>query len=165
MDFANSGLDVGKHHWSKDRWMIKGHEYLASYLGWTSPTEFEVAAIVLLLYHSFGPSKGKPIDRDSPIFLALSDEGILRYKCIFDNNNKLLVTDFFQDSIIKKLWLQVIRPNMTFKLCFEKTDKPNPDIDLTYREITRIMRDDFKLEMPEWWVATFPATPFKLTKK
>ena len=54
---------------------------------------------------------------------------------------------------------------MTFKLCFEKTDRPNPDIDLTYREITRIMRDDFKLEMPEWRVVAFPATPFKLTKK
>ena len=84
--------------------MIKGREYLTSYLGWTSATEFEVAAIVLLLYHSFGPSKGKPMDRNSLIFLALLDEGIVRYKCIFDNNNKQLVTDFFQDSFIKKLW-------------------------------------------------------------
>ena len=82
MDFANSGLDVGKHHWTKDRWMAKGREYLTNYLGWTSPTGFEVAAIVLLLYHSFGPSKGKPMDITSPIFLALLEEGIIRYKCI-----------------------------------------------------------------------------------
>ena len=84
--------------------MAKGREYLTNYLGWTSPTGFEVAAIVLLLYHSFGPSKGKPMDITSPIFLALLEEGIIRYKCIFDNNNKHLVTDFFQDSFIKKLW-------------------------------------------------------------
>jgi hypothetical protein len=104
LDFSNSGLDVGKHHWTKERWMIKGREYLTTYLGWTSPSGFEVAAIVLMLYHSFGPSKGKPMDRASPIFLALLDEGIIRYKCIFDNNNKQHVTDFFQDSFIKKLW-------------------------------------------------------------
>jgi hypothetical protein len=84
--------------------MIKGREYLTTHLGWTSPTGFEVAAIVLMLYHSFGPSKGKPMDRASPIFLALLDEGITRYKRIFDNNNKQHVTDFFQDSFIKKLW-------------------------------------------------------------
>lgn len=90
---------------------------------------------------------------------------MIRYKCIFDNNNKKLVTEFFQDQLIKKLWANVIQPNMSYQLCFEKTDRPNPDIELTYREITRIMRDDFKLDMPDWWVARFPATPFKLTKK
>jgi len=125
----------------------------------------EVAAIVLLLYHSFGPSKSKAVDPNSPIYLALGDEGMIRYKCIFDNNNKQLVTEFFQDAFIRRLWDSVIRPNMSYKLCFEKTDRPNPDIELTYREITRIMRDDFKLEMPEWWIALFPATPFKLSKK
>ena len=138
---------------------------MTAHLGWTDVTDFEVTAIVLMLYHSFGPSKNKPMDRNSPIYLALGDVGIARYKRIFDNNNKQLVTDFFQDALIKKLWRDVIMPNLTFDLCFEKVDKPNPDIDLTYREITRIMRDDFKLEMPRWWVSRFPATPFKLTKK
>jgi hypothetical protein len=90
---------------------------------------------------------------------------MVRYKCIFDNNNKKLVTEFFQDNFIRKLWDQVIRPNMSYELCFEKTDKPNPDIELTYREITRLMRDDFRLEMPAWWVARFPATLQKLSKK
>ena len=54
---------------------------------------------------------------------------------------------------------------MSYKRCFEKTDQPNPDIQLTYREITRIMREDFRLEMPDWWVARFPATAYKLSKK
>jgi hypothetical protein len=145
--------------------MLKGREYLTDYLGWDDVTEFEVAAAVLLFYHSFGPSKGKAVDQTSPIFLALGNEGMVRYKCIFDNNNKKLVTEFFQDNFIRKLWDQVIRPNMSYELCFEKTDKPNPDIELTYREITRLMRDDFRLEMPAWWVARFPATLQKLSKK
>ena len=164
-DFANSGLDIGKHHWSMQRWMIKGREYLTDHLGWEQVTDYEVAAIVLLLYHAFGPSKNKDMDETTPIFIALQTEGVKRFKCIFDNNNKQMVTDFFQADFIKRLWEPVIRPNITYKLCFEKTDRPNPDIDLTYREISRIMKEDFKLEMPEWWTARFPATPFKLTKK
>lgn len=75
------------------------------------------------------------------------------------------MTDFFQDELINRLWDNVIRPNLSYKQCFEKSEGPNADIELTYREITRIMRDDFKLEMPEWWVARFPPTPFKLSKK
>jgi len=138
---------------------------LTEHLGWDNVTNFEVAAIVLLFYHSFGPSKGKPVDTKSPIYLILGDLGMTRYKCIFDNNNKQLVTEFFQDSFIRRLWDQVIKPNMSYKLCFEKTDRPNPDIQLTYREITRIMREDFRLEMPDWWVARFPATAYKLSKK
>lgn len=145
--------------------MLKGREYLSEFLGWNNVTDYEVAAICLLFYHSLGPSKGKPIDESSPIYRILGDEGMIRYKCIFDNNNKKLVTEFFQDPMIRRLWNNVIRSNMSYHLCFEKTDSPNPDIELTYREITRIMRDDFKLEMPEWWVARFPATPFKLSKK
>lgn len=148
-----------------DRWMVKGHEYLSVHLGFDHVTEYEIAAIVLLLYHAFGPSKSKPMDENSPIFIALQNEGVKRYKCIFDNNNKQMVTDFFQDDFITKLWEPVIRPNMTFKHCFEKTECPNPDIELTYREISRIMKDDFNLEMPEWWTERFPATPFKLSKK
>jgi hypothetical protein len=61
-------MDIGKHHWSKDRWMLKGREYLTDYLGWDDVTDFEVAAAVLLFYHSFGPSKGKAVDQTSPIF-------------------------------------------------------------------------------------------------
>lgn len=164
-DFEKSGLDVGKHHWTVERWLIKGRQYLTEYIGFENVTGYQVAAIVLLLYHAFGPSKSKPMDETSPIFIALKNEGVKRYKCIFDNNNKTMVTEFFQDEYIKMLWEPVILPNMTFELCFEKTDRPNHDIELTYREISRIMRDDFKLEMPKWWTDSFPATPFKLTKK
>lgn len=31
-DFEESGLDVGKHHWNVDRWMMKGRQYLSEYL-------------------------------------------------------------------------------------------------------------------------------------
>jgi|Laugresu1bdmlbsd_1035121.scaffolds.fasta_scaffold386578_1 hypothetical protein len=42
--------------------MLKGREYLSEYLGWKNVTDYEVAAIDLLFYHSLGPSKGKPVD-------------------------------------------------------------------------------------------------------
>ena len=88
------------------------------------------------------------------------------YKTIFDNNNKEIVTDFFQDNrVIRRIWDQVILPNLTFDVCFEKTDGPNPEIELTYREISRVMTEEFKLSMPDWWMKRFPATPFKLSKK
>jgi hypothetical protein len=91
------------------------------------------------LYHSFGPSKNKPVDKTSRIYLALGDEGMVTYKTIFDNNNKSQVTKFFLDDIIRKLWDQTVFPNLTFDKCIEKTSKPNSEIELTYREITRIM--------------------------
>ena len=68
---------------------------MTDHLGWDNVKDFEVAAIVLLFYHSFGPSKGKAVDPDSPIYLILGDQGMIRYNCIFDNNNKKLVTEFF----------------------------------------------------------------------
>ncbi len=85
------------------------------------------------------------------------------YKEVFDNNNKELVRAFFRDDNIKKLWPAVVK-HMNEKVCFEK--KPsNPDIELTFREISRIMSEEFDLPMPQWWIRKFPPTPFKLSKK
>ena len=58
-------------------------------------TEYEVASVILLLYHSFGESKVKPINRTSRIFLQLGENGMELYKKIFDNNSNQLVTQFF----------------------------------------------------------------------
>ena len=67
MLFSESGLDRGKHHWPEERWMQQGRRFLET-LGLEDATEREVAATNLLLYHSFGPSKLKPVSPDSLIY-------------------------------------------------------------------------------------------------
>jgi hypothetical protein len=112
--------------------------------------------MVLMLYHSFGPSFLKPIvDRDSLIYQRLGDEGMILYKCIFDNNNKDLVKEFFNDSFIRKLWPMILN-NLTAELCFGKTG-PNPDIETTFIAITGNMAQEHRLALPQWWRARFPA--------
>lgn len=67
--------------------MEKGREFLEKHLQLKNVNEFEVAAINLLLYHSFGPSKKKPVDPNSIICKNLGEQGIGLFKCIFDNNS------------------------------------------------------------------------------
>jgi hypothetical protein len=143
--------------------MEKGHEFLTQYLKWKNVTDYQVSAVNLLLYHSFGPSKTKQVNTESIIYENLGDHGMTMYKEVFDNNNKELVRAFFRDEIIIKLW-PVVERHMTERICFEKKP-PNPDIELTFREISRIMSEDFNLQMPQWWLRKFPPTPVKLSKK
>jgi hypothetical protein len=67
--------------------MEKGRDFLEKHLMLKNVSEFEVAAINLLLYHSFGPSKKKPVDPKSIICKNLGEQGIGLFKCIFDNNS------------------------------------------------------------------------------
>ena len=91
--------------------------FLEECLEWKHVTEYEMAAVSLLLYHSFGGSKKKPIDKSAFIYRQIGDEGIIKYKKIFDNNNKELVNQFFNDAIIIKLWPVVLKC-MTKDMCF-----------------------------------------------
>lgn len=76
--FEQSLLDKGKHHWEEDKWLSQVRLFLQPYL--QVVTEHEVAAVSLLLYHSWGPSKEKPVDPNSLIYRELGDEGMLLYK-------------------------------------------------------------------------------------
>jgi len=64
--------------------------------GIEEPTDFEVAATVLLIYPAFGPSLQrrdkamKPKFKDSLIPKLLQDDGIKLFKQIFVNNSKEL---------------------------------------------------------------------------
>jgi len=72
--FEISKLGKGKHHWTEEKWMEKAEKFLTEELKFKSVTIFEVAATVLLLYHSFGPSELKGSNK---FFLdILKDEGI-----------------------------------------------------------------------------------------
>lgn len=87
--------------------MIKGQEFL-NYLGFENPTEYEIAAVNLLNYHSHGPSEKKPVNKRSIIYRLLKDEGMELYKKIFDNNCKEMVRRFFNDDFILKLWPHIV---------------------------------------------------------
>jgi hypothetical protein len=106
------------------------------------------------LYHSHGPSKEKPVNPASEHFKRLGMNGMRRYKLIFDNNNRELVNEFFTDPFIQRLWPTVLE-NLTLKLCFGAA-KPNQEIETTFREITRIMDEQYGLSLPKWWVKKFP---------
>lgn len=105
--FKNKGLDKGKHHWSDEKWMTNVRSFLES-MQIPKVSDFEVAATVLLLYHSFGPSTQskvnkehkkanpeKPITKPSLIYEHLGDDGMRLFKLIFENNSKDLVQRFF----------------------------------------------------------------------
>lgn len=66
--FDKTGLQTGKHHWKEAKWMEKARDFMEEYLKLESVTDYEVAAMILLLYHSFGPSKSKKVDKDSFIY-------------------------------------------------------------------------------------------------
>ncbi len=62
---------------------------------------------------------------------------MILYKCIFDNNSSQLVKEFFNDGFIRKLW-PFVTQYMTYEVVFGKK-KPNKDIELTFREISRLL--------------------------
>lgn len=133
--FDKTGLGKGKHHWQEAKWMAKGREFLEKYLQLKNVSEYEVAATNLLLYHSFGPSKKKPVDQTSIIYKQLLDDGIDLFKCIFDNNSKESVERFFKNKFVKKLWPSILK-YLSKEVVFGK-NSPNKEIEMTYREITR----------------------------
>lgn len=71
--FEKSGLSKGKHHWNESRWISQVEQFLNISLAIRNPTDQEVAAVVLMLYPSFGPSKEKAVDEESFIYQALGD--------------------------------------------------------------------------------------------
>jgi len=93
--FDYTGLQTGKHHWQEAKWIERAREFLEEQLRLKKVTDYEVAATILLLYHSFGPSKGKKVNVNSFIYRQLGEQGMTVYKRIFDNNSNKLVIKFF----------------------------------------------------------------------
>ena len=58
-----------------------------------------------MLYPPFGPSKSKdPVSANTEFYRVLGDDGMQRYKVVFDTNKKETVKEFFMDPLIRKLW-------------------------------------------------------------
>lgn len=134
--------------------MEKGRAFLEDELEYNNPSDYGVAAVVLMLYHSFGPSKEKKVSSDSIVYKHLKDDGMELFKLIFDNNSKALVKRFFEHPLVRKLWPKILL-NLSPDICFG-ANGPNMEIEMTFREMTRIIQKEFKLPMPEWWNKLFP---------
>ena len=112
-------------------------------------------ALILFLYPAFGPSKKKPVIKDLEMYKLgkMDEDGFKRYKCIFDNNNKYLIDKFFTDPVIIKLW-PIFRKKILYKYCFK--NEPIEEISTSYQRITRMMKDKYNLDVPDWWREKFP---------
>jgi len=80
------------------------------------------------------------------------------YHSIFANNNRPMRDQFFKEEVITSFWHDVI-PLMTMELCFAnkkgEISEVNDKLIPSFKEITAIMRDTYRLPMPEWWVRIF----------
>lgn len=114
-----------------------------------------------MLYHAFGATvtakvngKETKVYKSSIIPKHLKESGMELFKLIFDNNSKDLVKKFFNDSLIRRIWPHILK-YLIPDLCFPNGDA-NMEIEMTFREMTRLILEEFKLEMPEWWLKMFP---------
>jgi hypothetical protein len=109
IEFEKTGMGKGKHHWNEEKWLERGESFLKDHWRINNVDKKDVAATVLMLYHSFGPT-GNPKDEDyeekmeicrkREIFKRIGDDGMTTFKRIFDNNSKQLVKEFFSHSLI-----------------------------------------------------------------
>ncbi len=53
LDPQGNSISIGKHRWKEAKWLAKGAFFLEHH-GIKEPTDFEVAAIVMLVYPAFG---------------------------------------------------------------------------------------------------------------
>jgi hypothetical protein len=79
------------------------------------------------------------------------------YKLIFDNNNKETVRAFFNDLLVRKLWLKIfdqLKEDQIFLPA--STNELQKKRDLTMHQVTHMLLFEFNLELPAWWVKKYP---------
>ena len=126
--------------------------------GFSSPSEFEIWALVLLLNPAKGIVESKKKDKFQrpaceELYTTLGKEGLLIFRDIFSNNNRQLIGRFFKNAIIRTLWPYIQR-HLTFEHCFKRST-PRESIVMTYVQITRTLIENFDLQPPEWWLVLF----------
>ena len=156
LDRKLSNLSKGRHHWPEDKWFKRLGEFFSKVLGINGLSKKDMAAAILMQYPAFGPSTGKKNEiikknhyKKTQIYKLLGYRGIYIFKTqITENNNEDSRDAFFKSKIVQVMW-QAVLPYMTEEECFP--NGPNENIMPTYKEITRIMRERYHLEMPAWW--------------
>ncbi|CDW79075.1 UNKNOWN [Stylonychia lemnae] len=119
--FEKSGFSNGFHHFTDERWIAESKAFLQGY-GLMQPTDRQICALSVLLYHTLGTtikSKERPDlpliegkiqkeifleKKDNQFHRVLGEEGMLLYKIIFDKNRTETVHQFLNDDFIRGLW-------------------------------------------------------------
>lgn len=169
--FQTRGYGSGQHHWSVSRWMTEAQRFAQEVLGRPLKEE-SLCALIMLLYSAFGSTAQRsllpknqqkiPICKEKmQIYQGLGRnrrEKLKLYHTIFANNNKGMRDQFFREEVVQSFW-HAVYPLIDLKLCFANKkgvmSPVNPKLIPSFKEITLIMRDEYRLPMPEWWTAMF----------
>ena len=158
--FLALGFGTGRHHWQYSRWEAEVTRFLSDpHFQGTPFTSYDVNAVILLLYPSYGRTERKEAHPD--VFRGLGPNPAVRkkkealYHGIFKNNNNDSREKFYTDPLIKKLY-RFLLPYMTFEVCFGKKG-PKPEVKKSYCLVTRHLLEHFNLPVPRWWSEMFPA--------
>lgn len=183
--FIRKGFGVGLHHWKVEKWLVKAQAFANSVLGYDLPFDQLCGLIILLYSAFGAaatkkdpkkvPKKGTKKDTKKPpknpaaaraklaVYHGLGndtrtkEQKLVIYHTIFSNNNKQMRDAFFRDDLIRAFYPHVL-PQIIYESCFFKYGKeegPNATLVPSFREVTRIIIEDYKLPMPAWWAAMF----------
>lgn len=80
--------------------------FIVRHFGFVEPTDFETWALVLLLNPAKGIAESKKKDKlqlpaCNDLYNTLGKDGILIFRDIFSNNNRALISKFFNNPIIR----------------------------------------------------------------
>jgi hypothetical protein len=96
---------VKKHYWTDDEMAFHVTSFMVRKLGMPQPTKEEVWCVMMLVY----PSKGKT-EKKKETYLALDiigKENMEIFKVVFDKPNMALFKRFFENNLIRDLWVLV----------------------------------------------------------
>ncbi len=168
--FGYYGFGTGMHHWEVKRWVKEAQVFAGEVLGYQLTKE-QTYGLICLLYSAYGAAaqRFKKYGRRSlkatdlkkiEVYEGLGkndssrDKKLDIYHSIFKNNNKRQRDQFFRDPLIVAFWPRIVG-HMTYNHVFGS--KPhNPKVHRSLQEITKIMNDEYRLQMPAWWNQMFP---------
>ncbi|CDW84545.1 UNKNOWN [Stylonychia lemnae] len=140
--FEKSGLSKGYHHFGQ-RWLAESKAFLQGW-GLIQPTDRQICALSVLLYHTLGTTiktiekkdsiekNGKKqketifIKKDNIFNQVLGEEGMQIYKLVFDQNRTETVDQFLQDDFIRTLWPLFIQYSEQKFFFIEKSEDEKP---------------------------------------
>jgi hypothetical protein len=89
------------------------------------------------------------------LLTALSEDDIAVFRGVFVNNNDLLRSRFFRNTLVKKIW-PIVMKNTKKEHFFKKA--PLADLHMTFCKITDIVSNKYDLGLPIFWAKQYPAS-------
>ncbi|CDW82964.1 UNKNOWN [Stylonychia lemnae] len=143
----NGYLDRNKNHWTDQRLYDKARTLLKllPLEKFSNPAPQEIWLAVLLIYPNKGTLTTNRNQRRRrpvcwPLFNELDDDTINLFRNVFENNNQGLISSFFSNEFIRKLW-----PIMIPRL---ETLEFKDNLQTTMKVIGRLLNGVFQLDLP-----------------